>query len=187
VRTSILAAVLAAAFLLPSGRAGTAVRLEIEGLVEHAELVFEGRVVSAQSYQTPDGRVETEYFVSVHRSFVGRPFGSQVFRMPGGVLPDGSGMVVPGLPQVRPGADAIFFLSEVGTSGWRMPVGLAQGVLDVVVTPGGARALARSGATLSLLDPVTGALGAHVQGALLDYQETVRRIEAAAALQPRGR
>jgi hypothetical protein len=184
-RSAILAAV-GAALLLPAIRAGTAVRLEIEDLVQAAELVFEGRVVTAHAYATPDGRVETEYFVDVHRTYLGVPYGTQLFRLPGGVLPDGRGMIVPGLPVPREGRDAVFFLTAEGPRGWRMPVGLAQGQLDVVVGPDGSRALASSEAELALLDPSTGKRGEHAVGALLDYQETVTRIERAAARKLRG-
>jgi hypothetical protein len=185
-RTAFLAAALTAALFLPSGSAGTAVRLDIEDLVEHAALVIEGRVVTAQSYATAGGRVETEYFVSVHRTYLGTPYGTQVFRLPGGVLQDGSGMVVPGLSELREGQDALLFLTEVGSKGWRMPVGLAQGQLDVVVDQNGERALVRGDAALSLVDPQTGVLAPHAGGAVLDYQATVARVEAAAARKLRG-
>ena len=183
-RTLQAALVAAALSLVPAG-AGTAVRLELEDLVQNAELVFEGYVLSARAIPSPAGRVETEYFVSVHRSYLGEPLGTRVFSIPGGTLPDGSGMLVPGLPRLEPGDEALFFLTESGTAGWRMPVGLAQGVLELVVDAEGRRALARSQAVLHLVDPRTGALGAHAdlagEGALLAYAETVTRIERAAA------
>lgn len=185
-RTAFLATALVTALLLPAGSAGTAVRFEIEDLVEHAELVFEGRVISATPYATASGRVETEYFVSVQRTYLGTPYGTQVFRIPGGVLPDGSGLVIPGLPELSEGDNALLFLSAEGSKGWRMPVGLAQGQLDVVVGQDGRRALAHAGGELALVDPLTGQLGAHAAGAVLDYQETVARIEAAAARKRRG-
>lgn len=185
-RTAFLATALVTALLIPAGSAGTAVRFEIEDLVEHAELVFEGRVVSATPYATAGGRVETEYFVSVHRTYLGTPFGTQVFRIPGGVLPDGSGLAIPGLSELREGQNALLFLTEEGTTGWRMPVGLAQGQLDVVVGADGRRALASAGAELALVDPLSGQLGSHAAGAVLDYQATVARIEAAAARKLRG-
>ena len=185
-RTAFTVAVLVTALLIRAGSAGTAVRFEVEDLVEHAELVIEGRVVSATPYKTAAGRVETEYFVSVHRTYLGTPYGTQVFRIPGGVLPDGSGLVIPGLPDLREGQDALLFLTAEGAKGWRMPVGLAQGQLDVVLDQDGHRALSSAGAELALVDPLTGELGSHAAGAVLDYQETVARIEAAAARKRRG-
>ena len=185
-RRAFLATALVTALLIPAGSAGTAVRFEIEDLVERAELVFEGRVVSATPYATAGGRVETEYFVSVHRTYLGTPYGTQVFRIPGGVLPDGSGLVIPGIGELREGQNALLFLCQEGTTGWRMPVGLAQGQLDVVVGQDGHRALASAGAELALVDPLSGQLAPHAAGAVLDYQATVARIEAAAARKLRG-
>lgn len=179
-KRAITGAVLAAALVLTPATAGTAVRLELEQLVAQAELVFEGRVVATRALVSPSGRVETEYFVSVHRSYWGQPAGTQVFRMPGGVLPDGSGMLVPGMPTPQAGEDAVFFLSAVGSTGWRMPVGLAQGVLEVVIDADGERALVRPEAALELLDPATGAVAPHAGGATLDYARTVQRIQQAA-------
>ena len=178
-RTAILAALIALTAFTSTGRAGTAVRLEIEGLVQNAELVFEGRVVTSRSMKTPEGRVETEFFVAVQRTFLGLPLGTRTFRMPGGTLADGSGMVVPGMPVLREGETALFFLTEAGAGGWRVPVGLAQGKLDVVVGFDGRRALRRSGAPLNLVDPLTGQYTPIAEGALLEYDETLLRIENA--------
>ncbi len=185
-KRALFAAVLGLAALLPFARAGTAVHLEIEGLVQNAELVFEGRVVTARSYRTRGGQsstgpVETEFFVTVQRTYLGQPTGTRVFRLPGGVLEDGSGMVVPGMPSLREGDTALFFLTEESHTGWRVPVGLAQGKLDVVVDAQGRRALKRSGASLNLIDQRTGLFVPIPEGAYLNYDETVLRIENAVA------
>ena len=178
---AILAAAVAATLVLPATAAGTAVRLEIEGLVDRADLVFEARVLSARTYSTSDGRIETEYVAFVRgQPFWGEPAGTRTFRLPGGFLPDGSGLLLPGMPAVSAGDDAIFFLAAEGPTGLRMPVGLAQGKMDVFVDAQGYRGLSRSQSGLALLDPITGQVQEANPRALFDYQETVVRIRAAA-------
>jgi hypothetical protein len=185
-RKAILAVVTAATLVASTVHAGTAVRLEIEGLVDESELVFEGNVLTTRSFATPTGRVETEYVVSVHRNWVGSHQGTQTFRLPGGVLPNGSGMVLPGMPTIARGERAIFFLSRQSPSGVRMPVGLAQGKLGVVTDRNGNTALVRSQRGLQLIEPATGALAAADPLAVLDYAETVLRIESASVRRARA-
>ncbi len=178
-RKAILAAAIAATLVAPTVRAGTAVRLEIEGLVDQSDLVFEGHVLTTRVYPTPEGRVETEYVVHVQRNWLGRHQGTRTFRLPGGVLPNGTGLVLPGMPRIERGEAAIFFLSEESPSGIRMPVGLAQGVFGVVTDARGQRALVRSQHGLQLLNPATGAIAPADPIAVSDYQATVERIENA--------
>ena len=178
-RKAFLAATVAAALLIPASRAGTAVRMEVEGLVDHAELVFEGRVLTAVAIPTSGGRVETEYQVFVQRAYYGVG-GTQTFRMPGGSLPSGRSLVIPGMPVIEPGDDAIFFLTRQGSTGVRMPVGLAQGKMDVFTDSQGYRALARSQVGLSFVNPATGEIVQADPRAVLDYQDTVARIQKAA-------
>ena len=124
---------------LPSGDlpqrevgAGTAVRLDIEGLVEHAELVLEGRVLSRRAVRTTRGRVATEVELDVLRTFLGEERARRTVRVPGGLLPDGSGVLIPGMPTLLEGEDVLLFLTGPSATGARMPVGLAQGKLRVV-------------------------------------------------------
>ena len=161
-------------------RAGTALRMTVPDLVDNAELVFEGRVIDARAIPAAHGRVVTEYFVSVHETYWGLPYGTQTFRLPGGVLPNGNGMAVPGMPEVKVGEDAIFFLTEASPAGNRMPVGLAQGKFTLVVDPLGDKQLARSQEGLMLAHPSTGAIMPAAERSLLDYDAVVSTIRAAA-------
>jgi hypothetical protein len=177
-RKVLLAAAVVAAVVVPTSLAGTALRLEVEGLTDRADLVFEGRVLSTRAIPTANGRIETEVQVFVQRAFWGAA-GTQTFRMPGGSLPDGRSLVIPGMPAVEPGDDAIFFLTREGPTGVRMPVGLAQGKMDVFTDLQGYRALARNQAELSFVNPVTGEIVEADPRAVLDYQDTVSRIQQA--------
>jgi hypothetical protein len=185
-----LVVLLAAKCLLPTDdrgvEAGTAERLSLEGLVERAGLILEGRVLSARGLEDPEGRIETEYVLEVARTFEGMDLPLRSVRLPGGVLPDGRGMLLAGMPRVAPGEELLLFLTQEGATGVRMPVGLAQGKLGMRRRSDGGRVLVREHAGVGLVDRATGAL---VEGEgidVLDYAETVARIEAA-LVRKRGR
>jgi hypothetical protein len=162
--------------------AGTALKLDVPGLVSQAELAFEGRVLAARTTCDARGLVSTEYTVSVHRTYWGEPFGTRVFSLPGGVLPDGSGLVLAGMPRIDVGEDVLLFLSAASANGLRMPVGLAQGKFKIVRDAQGLASLVRTQADLMLVDPTTGSTQPAAGWSALDYQATVGQIETAAAL-----
>ncbi len=188
-RTLTAATALSLAFLVflvrpggPEGvEAGTAIRLDVSGLVAHADLVVEGRVLSAHALRTNDGRIETEYLLEVDRTFEGEELAYRAIRMPGGVLEDGSGMILAGMPQIRAGENLLLFLTEEASSGVRMPVGLAQGKYSVVADAAGHKSLVTNDAGVGLLNPASGEI-AHGTGlSILDYATVVAEIEAALA------
>jgi hypothetical protein len=164
----------------PPVEAGTALRLEVEGLVDRADLAIEARVLSARARLDARGRIETEYELAVARVFWGNPGARLVFSLPGGELPDGRGLWLPGMPSLAPGEDLVLFLTGEDSLGSRMPVGLSQGKLRVVRDRRGARSLASELNGAELVAP--GAATPAADGLrLLDYAETLARIEAAAA------
>lgn len=172
----------AALVLSRTGRridAGTAVRLDLPDLVGQADLVLEGRVVERRVVQDGRGRIETALTLAVERTFWGEPRALREVRMPGGVLPDGRGMVLPGMPDLALGEDVLLFLSQPGDTGIRMPVGLAQGKLRVVSSLSGERLLVRTQADLNLVDPRYGTVHQAGGRTVLDYAQTVARIHAA--------
>ncbi len=160
--------------------AGTAVALGVPGLVDGSELVLEGRVLEASPLLLPNGVVATDYVVRVERDFLGGAEEEVVVRLPGGVLPDGSGMLLPGMPSLLPGERAIVFLTEAGTDELRVPVGLGQGRLRVLDGPGGEHWLEREADCLGLIDS-SGDLHEAEGRSLLNYAGTVAEIEAAVA------
>jgi hypothetical protein len=175
-----LLAVAAPLFLSSPLGAGTAVRFDVTGLVDEADLVFEGRVLSLRPMTDAKGRVLTEVFVSVQQTWWGTPYGTQVFRVPGGILPDGSGMLIPGMPTFSQGEDAIFFLSQQGKSGIRVPVGLAQGKMTVTVGANGERRLVREQVGLAFVNQESGVVTPAEERAVMDYATVTGVIEAAA-------
>jgi hypothetical protein len=153
----------------------------VPGLVDRAELVVEGRVLAERAYRAANGLVHTEYVLQCDRTFLGADAEQRVVRLPGGVLPDGSGTVIPGLPGLARGEHVVLFLSPENATGVRMPVGLAQGKLVVEAGPDGARSLVRHALDLRLLDPATGRVEEAAPRTASDYDRVVAAIEAAAA------
>jgi len=172
--------------LLPRGSqqdvdAGTALRLEVEGLVEEAELCLEGHVRGTRVVEPAPGRLETEVELDVDRWFLGDEGPRVTVAMPGGVREDGFGLLLPGMPTLRQGEDVLLFLSEAGATGVRVPVGLSQGKFRVETRLDGQRGLSRAHGSLTTVDPTTG-VARDAQGAeIFDYAETVARIHAAVA------
>ncbi len=159
--------------------AGTAVRLELEELARRAALIVEGRVIATRAFRDTRGEVRTEVTLSVDETFAGEPFGTRRFELPGGVLADGSGTLIAGMPSVSLGEDALYFLTGESASGLRMPVGLAQGKFRLVRDEQGRLGLLRDAAELTLLDPRTGAGAPAPLPVVLDHALVVTRIRAA--------
>jgi hypothetical protein len=166
----------------PSGvDAGTAVRLGISELVQNADLVFEGRVRTTRVLVAINGLIETEYLLDVSRTFEGVDRPTRIVRLPGGVLPNGDGLILPGMPRVVEGEDVLLFLTGSSGSGVRMPVGLAQGKFRVETSLAGEKSLSRRQGALTVVDPTTGILNEQVGSEVFDYAEVVAEIHAAVA------
>jgi hypothetical protein len=167
--------------------AGTALRLDIEDLARRAALAIEGRVLATRAFRDERGLVRTEFTLSVHRTFTGEPFGTRTFALPGGVLADGSGTALSGMPAIDLGEDVLLFLSAESANGLRMPVGLAQGKFRLVRDAQGRAGLERAPADLLLLDRRTRALAPDAPAGVLAYEEVVRRVAAALRAKSEGR
>jgi hypothetical protein len=175
-----LAAALCLPLLLPGpSRAGTAVELGIDGLVDASGLIVEARVLSAEVRQDAEGRIETEALLGVDRTLWGEDAAVRSVRLPGGVLPDGRGLLLPGMPVLRPGQRGLLFLTEESQRGQRVPVGLGQGVLLDALDASGNRVLTRDpAAPLRTVVPS----GVDPIGAgRLDYAATIAEVHAAVA------
>ncbi len=162
-------------------QAGTVQRLEIEDLLGQCDLALEGRVQKIRVLEAAPKRIETEITLSVSRRFWGPAGGNElVLRIPGGVLPDGRGLVLPGLPHFAEGEEQLLFLSAESRNGTRVPVGLAQGRFRVERRAGAAKMLVRDQDELEYFDPLTRRASRAEPRALFDYGAVVARIEAAA-------
>jgi len=159
--------------------AGTALRMGIPDLVDHSALVLEARVLSSRAVES-EGFIETEYLLQVDRTFQGPDEPYRSVRIPGGVLEDGRGMVLAGMPRITEGEDLLLFLSPEGSTGLRMPVGLAQGKFRIVTSSNGLQTVVQDTAGVSLVTQ-RGAL-VHGEGStVLSYADVVAQIEAALA------
>lgn len=160
--------------------AGTAIRLDIPEMVECADLVLEGRVRSRVVERVSERRIETKLTLDVDRTFWGEDRTERIVRLPGGVLEDHSGLVISGMPTLEVGEEVLLFLSEEGSTGVRVPVGLSQGKLRVETSLDGQRWLTRSQGSLSVIDPRTGRVRCAGAGERLDYAEVIAEVWAAA-------
>lgn len=111
----------------PPLEAGTVQRMDWAELTQSCEQALEGRVIAVHSRPTARGSIETQVRMQVSRRHYGGSGVEQIFRIPGGVLADGRGLLVPGMPRFLVGQELLLFLSAESTAGWRVPVGLAQG------------------------------------------------------------
>jgi len=159
--------------------AGTAVRLGVSEMVECADLVVEGRVHSCRVEEASPRRIETVVTLDVDRTFWGEDLPSRTIRLPGGVLEDGRGLVISGMPTVQPGEEVLLFLSAEGSSGVRVPVGLSQGKLRIETSLDGRRALTRDPGELLVVDPGGGLVRHPASHEHLDYAAVVAEIWAA--------
>jgi hypothetical protein len=155
--------------------------MDVDGLVEGADLVIEGLVLSAVGVETEAGMIETEYTLLVDRTFEGDDLVERTLRLPGGVLGDGRGMMLAGLPRLAVGEQTLLFLTRPSGGGIRMPVGLSQGRYRILHNLDGSRVAVRDQTDLGLVDPDSGQIlqpsGSHVR----DYAELIAEVEAAVA------
>ena len=187
--TLLTAACVALAATLPTlpsdSLAGTAQRMDIEALVDTAELVLEGRVIMSRTLRDSEGMIVTDYELEVQRTFLGEHMNRRSLRLPGGLLECGEGLMVPGLPSMGLGEDVILALSAPGVSGVRLPTGLTQGKFKIMVGTFGLPVAVRDGSGSTLVTPQGQAVDGGME--VMPYAELVARIQAAANTQEQGR
>lgn len=163
--------------------AGTALRLDVAGLVQASELVLEGRVLAAEPHEE-EGLLVTEYLIEVERTHKGAHEATRALRLPGGLRADGSGLLIPGLPGLAPGEEVLLFLGPEGRAGARLPTGLAQGKFTLERRPDGSKRLLRDSRALELFDGQGFTRGERTRHA---YAELLAALTAACAAEERGR
>ncbi len=160
---------------------GTALELSTDQLVDSSSLVVEGRVASATGVECARWIIYTDIELVVDRTFWGESRELRHFRLPGGVLPDGRGMLLPGVPLPQLHQRGIWFLSGSSPDGVRIPVGMGQGILRLLPPTGRERYLERDTRSLTLA-PAGGAEVFDARGrTLVGYADTVAAIHAAVA------
>jgi hypothetical protein len=162
-----------------SVEAGTVQRMELEDLVGQCDQALEGRVQHIRVLEPGRKRIETEITLSVSKCYWGLSGREFILRIPGGVLPDGRGLILPGMPQFQEGEELLLFLSAESRSGTRVPVGLAQGRFRIERRSSGAKLLVRDQADLEFFDPLTRRSSTAEPRALFEYSAVAARIEAA--------
>jgi len=167
--------------------ASTALRLGLPELTERAALILEGRVLEARALETPEGLIETEYRLAVERTLLGHDLAERQLRLPGGLLPDGRGLALPGMPRIAAGEDVLLFLSEPAPSGRCMPIGLAQGKFGILTHADGQRTLVRELGRVGLASVTSGEVHHGSSSARVDYAAALAEIHAALERRARTR
>lgn len=176
----LVAGVLAPAFfpgLRTSSQAGTALRMDLDEAFSRADLAIEGTVVQGSSGETAKGEIYTDWKIDVSRTYWGRNEQERTIRLPGGVLADGRGTVIPGMPRLALGEEVVLFLTDESDEGFRVPVGLSQGKYRIVTAADGSRTAVQTGDHVTLISART---TRSIDGLeMLEYADLVARIEAA--------
>ncbi len=158
-------------------QAGTAVRMDVEDLVAAADRIVEARITGRRTAPDGRGRIVTEYTLLVRRTFLGDANGVQTVRIPGGVLENGRGLMLPGMPRISVGEEVLLFLNGDDT---QMPTGLAQGKFRVMTDRAGQRRAVRSAGELELVH-TTGHAAGHGGVQAFAYADLSARIQAGVA------
>lgn len=162
--------------------ASTVEKLDLPGLFDRSEHVVHGRVVKLSVALGAHGRPETSVELELTTSFWGDAQHTLVFKVPGGALPDGRELVIPGLPKLAVGEEVLLFLSRESKRGLRLPIGLAQGKFQVVRDEHGPAVLLRGASELEVLDPASGKSEKLETRATLDWHATARELERLAGV-----
>ena len=159
--------------------AGTALRMDLEQLVEGSDLVLEARVLSEKPLLGSDGLVYTDFELEVQRTFWGEDRPSRRVRLPGGALSTGRATLIPGMGTLRVGEEALLMLSPKGPQGARVFCGLSQGCYRILTPLTGSRVASREASAEALLDATTGTLVPGMQSEVLEYADLIARCTAA--------
>ena len=180
----VFVAVLAVVYLpfsSPSVEAGTARRMDVTALLDASDIVFQGTVLTARTGLGAHDLIETEYVFQVQRTYWGQALDTRMVKLPGGVLPDGRGLILAGMPKLTVGEEVLIFLSKSSGGGMRMPIGLAQGKFTVQRLLNGKVRLVRTAQALQLSNPVTGQLEQAPTHAIYDFAQVRAEILTAVA------
>jgi hypothetical protein len=152
IRISLLVCVLAA--LIPA-QATTLSKASFDDLVQKSTGIVRGRVLG--SYSGSRGSlIYTYYKIQVLDRWKGSASPQVEVQVPGGTF-NGQQQNFAGAPQLREGAECVFFL-WTGPSGATHLLGLSQGVLDVTTNAEGESIVAGQVTDAMVLDSTTGNL-----------------------------
>ena len=130
----VLAALMLALVLPPSLVASVVIPATLDELAVEAAFIVHARVARVDARQAPGTlRVERVVTLAVVRALKGSPGDTLQLVLPGGTL-GRYRTVVPGIPEVAEGEEALLFLRPTPT-GTAHLVGFSQGVLRVRIDP----------------------------------------------------
>lgn len=127
---------LALFLLLPSpGMATTVIELGVEQLVERSDRIVHAVCTYAHSYRDAEGRIVTRYEFQAQETLKGSHEATFAIVQPGGRVGTVQ-TIIPGLSSYRMSDEVVLFLGQVNPrSGFRLPLGLDQGIYRVKSDP----------------------------------------------------
>jgi hypothetical protein len=129
-RAGLVAALIAAAALLPGGvHATTVLRVDLPTLTADADRIFVGRVVTVRSGRDHRRLPVTWITFAVDEALKGAPEARLTIKQIGVAAPlaDGTLYRIPALPTYREGDEVLLFLHPDSAAGFTSPVGFGQG------------------------------------------------------------
>lgn len=136
----VTACLLALASAMPAG-ASTVLEMSFRDVLEHAELVFEGRVVSIESHREDDGLIYTNVNFEVHDLLKGDYSGNSLdLRFLGGTV-GSERLDVTDLTMPQVGESGIYFVESLYSPQVNPLVGWSQGHFLIEPQAGGALAV----------------------------------------------
>lgn len=146
-------AILVLLLIVPTADATSYLMMADEDLTDRAHAIARARVVDA-AFVSVGGTPHTEYLLEVEEEVLGLAVGDRVrVRVLGGVLPDGTGLKIYGVPELAVEQSVIAFLVRDARGGWAFEE-LALGAFRIGHTADGREVAVRdlTGATEIQLD-----------------------------------
>ncbi len=102
----------------------------LKEMAKKASMVVEVEILGKRAILREDGLIETVLSVHVITPLKNSAPSTREIRIPGGRVADRQ-VILAGMPKISVGDRFILFLSGKGRDGWRMPVGMRQGIFRV--------------------------------------------------------
>lgn len=102
----------------------------LQEMAKKAKMIVEVEILDKRPVLREDGLIETVLTVQVITPLKNSAPSTREIRIPGGKVADRQ-VLLAGMPKISAGDRFILFLSGKGPDGWRLPIGLRQGIFRV--------------------------------------------------------
>lgn len=127
---SVAVTVIALAFVVLPASANVSLPAEFREIVRDSNVIVRGRITDVRSVVVPERGIESIATVAVESLLKGQASGFVYVRVPGGEV-GRSRVVMTGVPTLKVGQRAVYFLRPTLADSSYRPVGMAQGIYQV--------------------------------------------------------